>query len=624
MCGTHLMKINRLNLIICLLYCIVTWTACDKTFENPLAVQEDVYPHQPQQLKAQVGDRLIMLSWVQSGKVPIDHFIIYRRDSLNTSFAKTDTTSDLSYTDNTVQNQIIYLYRISAVSSNSYEGPPSDIISTKAATFSISINNGKKATNSESVTLSIIAPARTQYIRLSNDSPYGSQEWLPYNASRAWQLSRGDGEKRVYIMFRDAEGNDSIGPIYDEIQLDTKASIATFEVEGLTSSNREGDTLHFIIDSGELYGKASVDIGSLASKKPLFDDGSNGDRTEEDGRYELQYIIPSQTKVDNAVLSAYFEDQLGNLAESVTLDPMLTIMKSPTPVKLFSPEKSPKSLDILSLSWTINQDADFLNYRIYRDTNEFVDSTSALIRIITTQTQTTAVDSFLQENSDYFYRIYVTNSQGLSSGSNIEGIHIGYYEPPTPLLLYPPLLSNNGIIALSWQQCEELNFNAYRLYRSELPQVGNEGYPIFVSQNRSQNYHQDEETESNTVYYYRLFIYNDKGLSAGSNTVSVSTPEPQPPHAVQLANPSATSAGTLQISWTQSRERDFDSYRLYRSVTSTISPSQAPVAILNTSETTSYLDVALESDKTYYYQLYVFNLQGLSTGSNVVSGKTLP
>ncbi|MBD3384803.1 hypothetical protein GF407_07730 [candidate division KSB1 bacterium] len=618
------MKSNRLNLLICLLYCLVTWTACEKTFENPLAVQEDVYPHQPQQLKAQIGDRLVALSWVQSGKVPIDHFIIYRHDSLNTTFSKIDTTSDLFYTDNTVQNQIFYLYRISAVSSNGYEGPPSDIISTKAATFSISINNGEKATNNASVTLSIIAPAGTQYIRLSNDSPYGSQEWLPYNTSRAWQLSRGDGEKRVYVTFRDAEGNDSIGPIYDEIQLDTKASIAAFEVEGLTSSNKAGDTLHFTIDSGELYGEASIDIGSLASKKPLFDDGSNGDRTEEDGRYELQYIIPSQTKTHNTVLSAYFEDQLGNLAESVTLDSMLTIMKSPAPVQLFTPEKSPKSLDILSLSWTTNQDTDFLNYRIYRDTQEFVDSTATLIQIITTQTRTTAVDSFLQENSDYFYRIYVTNTQGLSSGSNIEGIHIGYYEPPTPLLLYQPLLSDNGIIALSWQQCEELNFNAYRLYRSESPQVGNEGYPVFVSQNRSQNYHQDEETESNTVYYYRLFIYNDKGLSAGSNTVSVITPEPQPPHAVQLANPGATSAGTLQISWARSRETDFDSYRLYRSVTATISTSQAPIAIINNSETTTHSDMALENDKTYYYQIYVFNRQGLSTGSNVVSGKTLP
>jgi len=72
----------------------------------------------------------------------------------------------------------------------------------------------------------------------------------------------------------------------------------------------------------------------------------------------------------------------------------------------------------LKLTWSQNDDQDFKNYQIYRSDSTGVDLTSALIVIISNRTTLMYYDSNLIKNKTYYYRIYVTDQGGLSSGSN--------------------------------------------------------------------------------------------------------------------------------------------------------------------------------------------------------------
>ena len=82
--------------------------------------------------------------------------------------------------------------------------------------------------------------------------------------------------------------------------------------------------------------------------------------------------------------------------------------------------KEPTGVDI-NLSWSENTDPDFESYRIFRDTSTGVDLNNTLVATITDQSQTSFVDQDLDTGVTYFYKVFVFDKIGLSSGSNEEG-----------------------------------------------------------------------------------------------------------------------------------------------------------------------------------------------------------
>ena len=96
---------------------------------------------------------------------------------------------------------------------------------------SITINGGAGYTKTTSVTLSISAadPAPGSgvlLVRFRNAGDPAPTEWESYTTRKAWILSSGDGEKTVYVRFKDAAGNIS-GAVSDQIALDTASPEVT-------------------------------------------------------------------------------------------------------------------------------------------------------------------------------------------------------------------------------------------------------------------------------------------------------------------------------------------------------------------------------------------------------------
>jgi hypothetical protein len=124
-----------------------------------------------------------------------------------------------------------------------------------------------------------------------------------------------------------------------------------------------------------------------------------------------------------------------------------------------------------------------------------------------------------------------------------------------------------------------------------------------------------------TTYYYRLYLYDNSGLSAASNIASRQTSANVAPDPVSVALEIRTT--DLRLTWTRNLDSDFGSYRIYRSTTSI--PATDPAAenllyIENSQTATSFADQGAVEGTTYFYRVFVFDRFGLSAGSNQVSG----
>lgn len=91
-----------------------------------------------------------------------------------------------------------------------------------------------------------------------------------------------------------------------------------------------------------------------------------------------------------------------------------------------------------------------------------------------------------------------------------------------------------------------------------------------------------------------------------------------PPASVTLAVGLVDST-TAHLTWTLSEDNDFGSYRIYRSVSPGIDVSydSLTIAIITEQNTASYDDY-LSSAGTYYYRLFVFDIQDSTSASNEV------
>ncbi len=67
-----------------------------------------------------------------------------------------------------------------------------------------------------------ISAKNATYMKLSPDADFSNERWLLYDSTIVWNVSAGDGEKNVFVKFKDAVGNES-EVASDAIILDTKA-----------------------------------------------------------------------------------------------------------------------------------------------------------------------------------------------------------------------------------------------------------------------------------------------------------------------------------------------------------------------------------------------------------------
>ena len=127
---------------------------------------------------------------------------------------------------------------------------------TAPGSTSLSIDGGNTYATSVNVNLTISATGATE-MKVSNYANFTEATWENYASSKSWQLSSGDGTKRVYINFKTESGANA--STSDTITLSTTLSDPTLSINsGANSTNDRNITLS-ITANGASYMKIDND-----------------------------------------------------------------------------------------------------------------------------------------------------------------------------------------------------------------------------------------------------------------------------------------------------------------------------------------------------------------------------
>lgn len=274
----------------------------------------------------------------------------------------------------------------------------------------------------------------------------------------------------------------------------------------------------------------------------------------------------------------------------------------------------------IEIVWEQNQEDDFDSYKLIRSESSGVDSSDAIITQLFDQRQLQYLDTDLAEGNTYYYRLYTFDKGGLSSSSREVSVAMQAKKFLANITLQAHC-NNWSSVTLNWAQCDEAEFDSYKIYRSNSPGVSLTSQSVKTVFDRETTQLEDNDLKENITYYYKVYVYNSRGAKQPSNEVAITTAANTPPESVILDKPITIDNSSIELSWSQNNDPDFSMYRIYRSERSPVSLNNAPVHISSNKSMNYFKDTRLASGKIYYYKVVVYDKGGLFTESNEISIK---
>lgn len=601
------------------------------SFYNPLDPGNRPDLPVPTNVLVEAGSDRVRLSWslpAATGGPAVDEFAIFRSrvDDAGTPIERQFLlvrTPNRSYVDASVKNGLHYVYNVAA-GQNGQFGPRSGDVTGTPALYNIILDDDAAVTREPKLSVQFVAPTGTEAVQLSETETPGDASWRPLGQGTTFTLSPGDGERTVFARFRLPGGGESL-PVSDTIRLDTRARIASVGFSG-AAVKAPGDPLHLTLDAGETGGLARVEVVGLFVALALYDDGTNGDTQANDGLYELETRVPGGQSVAGSLLTGRFTDAVGNEALTVDSTRRLTVEQPPDAVNLAAPVASPPpDAPAVTLEWTPSSVNDFAAYRVTRSPGTTPAANGETVTLITTRGQTQYRDTGVREGGTYNYRVVVVTNPGLEAASNTASLTVPNVRPPAAVTLQAADGVSTTRAVIRWARSNDLDFAAYRLYRSTTAAVDNSGTPVAVLTTADVISFVDDTLDENTLYYYRLYVVDQGGLAAGSNEIQARTAN-LPPPGVQLSPATSVAPTALTLTWTLCDAHDFASYRVYRSETPNVTTASTLVREVDERNALSFRDTTVQPGKTYYYRIYVLDNGTspgpLASGSNTISVTT--
>jgi len=179
--------------------------------------------------------------------------------------------------------------------------------------------------------------------------------------------------------------------------------------------------------------------------------------------------------------------------------------------------------------------------------------------------------------------------------------------PPTPVTLVATTETSSSI-RLNWSQAIDNDFAAYHIFRDTLVSVSGISDVVTVINAQGTVTFNDSGLDDSTLYYYRIYVYDNSGLTAGSNADSALTLINQPPAAVIPAARIQTGETdtTVLISWSVSDAVDFEAYHVYWTAGAA---DTTRLGIINNINETSFTDNFPAAGQNFY-RVDVYDQQG--------------
>lgn len=586
---------------------------CEKSHLDPDLANRQLLPA-PENLRAMVGNQLIRLQWDYADTTAGLQFRVFRRDSVAGVFVLLASANAPEFRDAHLANGREYAYQVQACDSRGYFSPRSTSITATPALFGMQIESGLTVVNHSLVNIALVAPEGTAQMRLANADQNEPAAWQPFATLIQWNLSPGDGCKKITAQFRDASGNENADTVLDSIRLDTQAQIFEFTLIAASEILSAGDTLQIALVARETGGQASAQIGAWSFS--LYDDGTHSDHQMNDGIYETTIVIPPGMDVLLSPARGYFRDSAGNEAISATTAP-ITIQNPPTAVQLLVAAVTDSQA--VRLSWSQNADPDFAGYYILAAKQPNIPDSAEPIGLITSQTQTRFLITNLETAQTWYFKIVVVDQLNARTGSNELSARIDPLPAPKPVFLSHPVEILPHSVTLQWTAADPANFLNYQIVRFDSTTSGEISLiRSHILENQTTRW-TDTDLAARHTYQYQVRVFNQTGQFSVSNRIQVITPADVPPDAVVLAQPAIIDTQSVRLSWSRNTDSDFEAYFIYRGTRLPINLSQPPNGIINNSQETYFTDSGLRAKTTYYYTIVVVDFYNNRTASNEVS-----
>jgi len=485
---------------------------CDRHIEStdPVRSLGDP-PPVPENVQAQLGNSSVTLSWQISEPSRVSKYRVYTAREADASFNLADSTTDTSITlDGLVPNRD-YAFAVSAVTTGNVEGERSTPLVATVSLLSIQLDGGDDYTRDRSVTVRVNANSAVTHIRLSEDPTLSDATFVLFSGTQTtFSLeSPGDGVKTVYAELQFDDGATTATPLVDSIILDTKVAIKSVSFANPTTVFAAGDTIRFSLDAGETGGTASVSFSG--SPTITLDDD------DEDSVYTGEWVVPTNFNVSGVLVTGRFSDAAGNGPITQSAANTLSISTAPLPVTVSALAVSSYEIKV---SWSEATTTDFAAYKVYRGTSAAVDDSDPPIRTIATKTIRTFTDTTLQDDTEYFYRVYVVTGANLTAASEVASARTFVNTAPDAVELIGN--ESGGSVQLTWTASGEDDFDSYRIYESTSPGVTTGDNLVELEQTRSST--STSLSRATGTYYYRIFVRDKHGAETGSNEVEVVVP----------------------------------------------------------------------------------------------------
>ncbi len=290
----------------------------------------------------------------------------------------------------------------------------------------------------------------------------------------------------------------------------------------------------------------------------------------------------------------------------------------PDPIVLEPPTEV--SEEAITLNFSRSFAEDFAAYRIVRalDSDVLNDPDRNQVARLTDITTTTFTDrADIEENRVYYYVVLVVDQFGAESASNV----VSATTPdrlPTAVSLFDPGAVGETSVLLNWSENTDLDFDRYEVRRDTDAGISEDSPLIVTAADADATSYLDRGLVENTEYFYRVFVRDRGGNTAGSTELSVRTQNADPP-AVTLSTPSEDGGAqtpSVALSWSGSNVHDFEQYRVFRDTSPGVSTASTAVRSIFDQDVTAFTDTGLLDNTQYYYRVFVEDDAGGSTGSN--------
>jgi len=297
-----------------------------------------------------------------------------------------------------------------------------------------------------------------------------------------------------------------------------------------------------------------------------------------------------------------------------------------TTLEMFSLDLYPREIKKYSatIEWEKYPYHDFDKYIIYRDTHQGFNIANAdKKRELNNVNNTQFDDTDLSLLTNYYYKLGVWDIYGNAAFSDLDFQTSGVQA--VEIKSIEPVEDTYFEITFSQNIMDE-DFLKYTIYRDDSTDVNQDDLLLKEIFSRQDTVYEDHfNVEKGDEFFYRIYVVDSRGNTCfGSNVLGDSLDSQPNPGVLYFEEATNT---TIKLRWEKNENIDFYKYVLYKSVSEAFTKDDEGAIKLTEIfdiNAQNYIETGLESGQVFYYILYIYDVGGKYSESNIVCGYTNP